>query len=309
MPYTYPPAAPTLSGDVLTIHRFLQNPTLVARRLRTLAQQRYIADALLTGRFQVSGGAITYETGESIFADRDPRAVSPGGEYPLTTLSSGTASLAKTVKWGEDSEITDEAIKRQQMDPVNRALIKLVNQNVKTVDSVAMSAVASAVTATQAAAADWSTASAEQILTDVLLAKANVVALDQGYDPDTVVIDDINWAYAMARFAAAGYFPRENGQSPVLTGEFPVVGGMRWLATTHTPAANTALVVDSTQLGGMADEELGGPGYVAAAGPDAPGVEVKVIRKDEEDKYRVRARRVTVPVVLEPAAGRKITGL
>lgn len=306
MAYTYPPAAPTLSGDVQTISRFLQSPSLVARRLRTLLEQRYIADALLTGRFTVSGGAIQYETGEEIFTDEDPRAVSPGGEYPLTTLGTGTASLAKTVKWGQDALVTDEAIKRQQMDPVNRALTKLANQNVRYVDSVAVAAIASAVTATAAAAADWSTATAEQILTDALLAKANVVALDQGYDPDTVVVDDINHAYAMAKFAAAGYFPREDGSSPVLTGQFPVIGGMRWLPTTHVPAANTALVVDSTQLGGMADEDLGGPGYVKLNGI---GVETKVIRDDEDDQYRLRARRVTVPVVVEPAAGRKITGL
>jgi hypothetical protein len=308
MAYTYPPSAPTLSGDVQTISRFLQSPTLVARRLRTILEQRYIADALLTGRFTVSGGAIQYETGETIFAADDPRAVAPGSEYPLTSLSTGTASLAKTVKWGQDTLITDEAIRRQQMDPVNRGLTKLANSNVKYVDSVAMAAVASAVTATAAALADWSTATAEQILTDALLAKANVVALDQGYDPDVIVVDDINYAYAMARFAAAGYFPRENAAgNPITgTGAFPVIGGLRWLPTTHTVAANTALVADSSQLGGMADEDLGGPGYVKL---DGVGVEVKTMRDDEEDQWRLRCRRVTVPVVVEPAAARKITGL
>lgn len=307
MPYTYPPAAPTISGDTVTISRFLQSPTLVARRLRTLLEQRYIADALLTGRFRAAGGSVQYETGESIFPTDDPRAVSPGAEYPLTTLGTGTASLAKTVKWGQDALVTDEAISRQQMDPVNRALTKLANQNVKYVDSVALSAIASAVTATAAAAADWSAATAAQILEDVALAKASVVALNQGYDPDTVVIDDINWAYAMARFAAAGFVPRENvAQNPVLTGDFPTILGMRWLATPNVPTANVALVVDSTQLGGMADEDLGGPGYVNVNGV---GVQTKVIRDDEDDQWRLRARRVTVPVVVEPAAGRKITGI
>ena len=307
MPYTYPPAAPTISGDTVTISRFLQSPTLVARRLRTLLEQRYIADALLTGRFTVSGGAIQYETGETIFSADNPTAVAPGSEYPLTTLGTGTASIAKTVKWGQDALITDEAIKRQQMDPVNRGLLKLANQNVKYVDSIALSAIASAVTATAAAASDWSTATAAQILEDVALAKANIVALNAGYDPDTVVIDDINWAYAMARFAASGLMPRETAESnPLLTGEFPVILGMRWLATPNVPTANVALVVDSTQLGGMADEDLGGPGYVNVGGI---GVQTKVIREDEEDQYRLRARRVTVPVVVEPAAGRKITGI
>ena len=306
MPYTYPPAGPSISGDTVSISRFLSNPTLVARRLRTLLEQRYISDTLLSGRFTVSGGAVTYETGESIFSGENPRAVAPGMEYPLVSPATGNASIAKTVKWGQDALVTDESIKRRQMDPVNRALLKLANQNVKYVDSVALSAINSAVTASTNAAADWSTATAEQILTDVALAKANIVALNEGYDPDTVVVDDVNWAYAMARFSSAGLMPREGSNNPVLTGDFPVILGMRWLATPNLPAANKALVADSTQLGGMADEDLGGPGYVKAGGI---GTEVKTIRDDENDQYRVRARRVTVPVVVEPAAARWIASI
>ena len=49
MAVLYPPAQPSISGDVVTISRFLNNPTLVARRLRTLAEQRFISDVLLSG--------------------------------------------------------------------------------------------------------------------------------------------------------------------------------------------------------------------------------------------------------------------
>jgi hypothetical protein len=302
---TYPPAAPTVNGDEQTIHYLLQNPNLIARRLRTLLEQRYISDALLRGRFQVVGGAITYESGEPIFAEGDPRAVAPGGEYPLTKIGGGTPSLAKTTKWGQDALVTDEAIKRLKRNPVDRAFAKLTNNNVRYVDSVSMSAISSRVTASQAAAVAWATASAEQILTDVMLAKANVVALNEGFEPDTVVVDDINYAYALAKFIAAGYLPRESANGAVVTGDFPVIQGMTWLSTPNG-IGGTGLVVDSEQLGGMADEELGGPGYAKV---DGVGVEAKSIRDDDEDGYRLRARRVTVPVVLEPAAGRKITGL
>ncbi len=307
MAYTYPPAAPSLSGDVETINRFLRNPTLVQRRLRTLAEQRYISDAILTGRYRAEGGAVLYETGESIFADDDPRGVAPGAEYPLATLGTGAASLAKTVKWGQDTEITDESIARRQMDPVERAFAKLINENVSYVDSVALSAVSSAVTQSTAAAADWSTATAAQILRDVLLAAANIRALNQGYDPDTVVVDDLNHAYALAAFTAAGYFARENdGANPALTGAFPVIGGLRWLPTPNGVAANTAVVLDSKQLGGMADEDLGGEGYASAGGV---GVQVKSIRDQQKDGWRLRCRRVTVPVVVEPASAWKVTGI
>lgn len=310
MAYTYPPAAPTVSGGNVTVdalHKFLGSPSLVARRLRTILEQRYIADTLLTGRYDASGGAVQYESGETNGTDRDPEAVAPGSEYPLVTLSSGTPSIAKTVKWGQDALVTDEALKRLRLNAAERGLTKLANQNVKYVDSVALAAIASAVTATAAAAADWSVASAKQILTDVALAKAQIVALNEGYMPDTVVVDDINWAYAMAAFADAGYVPRETANAnPIITGQFPVVLGMRWLATPNTPVTNTAIVADTTQLGGMADEDLGGPGYVKINGI---GVEVKSIRDDDNDQYRLRARRVTVPVVNEPGAARKITGI
>lgn len=303
----YPPAPPTLSGDVETINRFLSSPTQVNRRLRTLAENRYIADAILTGRFSVEGGAILYETGESIFSDEAPLAVAAGSEYPLVTTGTGTASLASVVKWGQDTLVTDESIRRRQVDPVNRAMVKLVNQNVKTVDSVALAAVASAVTQSTNAAADWSTATGAQILKDVMLAKANISALNQGFGADTVVVDDINWANAMAAFVAGGYFARESDSSnPALTGMFPVIGGMRWLSTPNVPEANKAYVLDSTQLGGMADEQLGGPGY-SNQGP--PGVEGKSIRDDENDGWRLRVRRVTVPVVLEPGAAWKIAAI
>lgn len=307
MPYTYPPAAPTISGDAVTISRFLNDPTLIARRLRTILEQRFIADSLLTGRYSVSGGAVQYETGEPIYTNDTPRAVAPGAEYPLTGAPTGVASIAKTVKWGQDTIVTDESISRQKMQPVNRALTKLGNQNVKYVDSVALSAISSAVTQTTAAAAAWTSATAAQIFKDVALAKANIVALNQGYDPDTVVVSDLAWANALSAFVASGYLSRENAaQNPTLTGDFPVINGLRWLVTPNLPTANTALVLDSTVLGGMADENIGGPGYASA---DGIGVEVKSIREDENDQYRLRARRVTVPIVVEPAAAWKLTGI
>lgn len=305
MPYTYPPAAPTLSGDVETINRFLQSPTLVSRALRTLAQQRYISDRVLSQRFQVSGGAVLYETGESIFTADNPRAVAPGSEYPLTTAPTGQASIAKTVKWGQDTKVTDEAITRQLMNPVNRALLKLVNQNVKFIDGIALSAIASSITNTTAVAASWKTATPAQMLTDVSQAKASILALNQGYDPDTVVLDDATWARAYAGFVSGGFLPREAAAGAVVTGQFAVIDGMTFLPTPNLPTPGTILIVDSKMLGGMADEDLGGPGYANAG---APGVEGKSIRDDEDDLYRLRMRRVTVPIVQEPAAGFVLTG-
>lgn len=306
MPYTYPAAAPTISGDNVTISRFLNNPALVARRMRTLLEQRFIAARILSQRFDVEGGAVIFETGESIYANDDPRPIAPLSEYPLSTTTTGVASVAPVVKIGEDEPISDEAIKRLKMSPVNRALLKLANTAVKKVDATALSAIATAVTATQAATGSWSGAgTAAQILADASDVKADILALNMGYDPDTVLLDDVTYAAVLAKFIAAGFLPRE-GNNPVATGNFPVILGMTWLPTPNLPTAGTAMVLDSTQLGGIGVEDLGGPGYTTV---NDTGVQTKVIRQDEVDGYLARVRATNVPVVLEPAAAKKVTGV
>jgi hypothetical protein len=91
----------------------------------------------------------------------------------------------------------------------------------------------------------------------------------------------------------------------VTTGNFAVIDGMTFLPTPNLPTAGTILIADSSMLGGMADEDLGGPGYTNAG---APGVEGKTIRDDDDDKWKLRMRRVCVPIVQEPAAGFVLTG-
>lgn len=307
MAFTYPPAAPSFDGDSLKIHRFLQNPTLVAKRVQDLLQRRYIADVLLSQRLSVQGGAVVYESGEPLGTDEHPRAVAPGSEFPLVSLGSGTPSVARTTKWGQDAEVTDEAIKRLGINPVNRGLTKLANQNVMHVDGLAMSAISSAVTTTKALPSVVKDMTAEQILTEVLTAKAQIVNLEEGYDPNTVALDAMSYAFIKAKFIAAGYLPREGAANAIKTGDFPTVEGMLWLPTPHG-VPGEIVVADTEQLGGMADEDLGSPGYVRSSAPGTAPVEVKTIRKDENDMYRMRARRVTVPVVLEPRAALRLTG-
>lgn len=308
--YTYPaPPAKVTGGDTLEIHHLLQSPTLIARRLRSLLENRFIADTLLTGRFEAHGGAVLYETGESIFNEDDPEAIAPGGAYPLTEAKAGELAAARVDKWGRDTPITDEAIKRLGINPVDRALTKLVNTTVRFVDSAALGVIASKVTNTYdttgaSAPGAWTTA--KGLIGGVLQAMATVDSLDEGYALDTIVLRDAQWATAMSVLVEAGMLPREAG-NPLLTGDWPETLGLRWLKSNHTPTADP-LLVDSTQLGGMADEKQLSPGYASAGGI---GVETKVIREEKVDRYLARARRVTVPVVLEPAGAVRVvnTGL
>lgn len=300
--YTYPaPPATVVGGDKVDVHHLMNTPALIARRVRELLDGRYIADALLTGRFQAVGGAVLYETGEPIETEDDPEAVAPGAGYPLTKANSGTLAAAKTTKWGRDTEVTDEAISRLGINPVDRAFAKLVNRSVRFVDSAAMGVIASRLSETYDVTAAgnpgaWTTADA--IVEGALLAKAQVDTLNEGFNLNVIVLNDTQWARVIARLHSKGYFPREQG-NPLLTNIWPEAFGLTWMKTPNTVGPNPVML-DTAQLGGMADENIGGPGYIQTGGV---GVETKAIREDKLDKYLLRARRVTVPVVTEPQAG------
>lgn len=306
MPGTYPAGAPTLSGDLLTISRFLDSPTHIQRRLRTFRDLRFVSDQILTQRFRSSGGAVLYEQSEPFVTDRALEAVSAGAEYPMANMPTGTAAVAAIVKWGQKVRLTDEEIARNAYGgaAVDRALQKVVNSIISKVDAVTISAVKSALADTATAGIwDSATAANRKPLDDILLAIQAVKDRNLGYFPDTLVVSPKGYTYLMLNDAIAQLRKREESSNPVYTGMIETIAGLTVIVT---PAlSTTALVLDSKQLGGMADEMDGAPGYAVAD----LAVQVKPIRKDELDAWDLQGRRKTVPVVQETGAGQEITGV
>jgi hypothetical protein len=304
---TYPPNPATLVDPVLSASRFLKQPTFVARRIQEIGELRYVGDALLKGRADATGGAIGYEQWEGLFADAAPEAVAPGSEYTMTTIQDGPAGLARVVKNGKDTLVTDESIQRRNMDPVEKGLRKLVNSAAAAIDGSIISLVASSITNSAAAESAW-TGATPKILRDILKAKAAVRGLNQGYNPDALLIDDEVWAYVASDPVIAAALAREDKTNAVYSGRFDVIAGLEIIPTN---AANlpggvntSAWVVDTNQLGFIATEDLGG-GYQQAG----ELVQTKVIREDLNDGWRLRERTNFVPVVTDPGAGYKITGV
>jgi hypothetical protein len=305
----YPPSPPTLTGDTFNISRFLLSPTMVNRRLRDLSDRRFLADYLLVGRAQASGGAIAYGIGESIETDRDPGAVNAGGEYPRALAPLGTAALANITKWGQDVPLTDEAVGRQdnQLINVDRILTKVLNRIVAKVDGVTLAAVAAAVTQTQAAAFAWNTSTADPFL-DVMLAAAQVDDLTEGYETDTVVVTSTLYARLVANQKVISGLARESTNTVTSTGEVKVIAGHTLVPVpaSRMPSGTTVMVMDRMQLGSLGYERIPSPEY---AGDPANGIE-SFVRRDPSanDSWLVRGRRPVVPIVQEPACAVKITG-
>lgn len=305
MPGAYPAAPPSLSGDLVSVSRFLEQPAQLQRRLRTFQDLRFVSDQLLTQRFRTTGGAVLYEMSEPFVSDRTVTAVSAGAEYPSANLPTGTAGMAAVSKWGQKASVTDEEITRAVFGGtvVDRNLRKLVNSIIKQVDAVTMSAIMSAITATFDVTASsgvaW-TGSGPTILRDILEAKAAVVGLNLGYNPDTLAVNDTAYAILMSDEKIAALWQREVSTNPIYTGMVEKIAGLNIVVS---PAITNPVLLDSSQLGGMADEMASAPGYAMSD----LAVQVKAIRIDAADKWDLQGRRLTVPVIQEPGAGIEIT--
>ena len=306
VPGAYPPPVPTLSGDLLTVHRLLQSPALLERRLRTLAELRFVADLILTGRYRSSGGAVSYEISEPTMNTRAIQAIPPGSEYPRDTPGSGTAAVAAVSKWGEAVPLTDELLKRSVYmgQELNRALLKTANTVISKVDRLTTAAVASAVTQVSAATAAWNAAS-PALFRDVEVAGAKVVDQNQGYNPNAVLMSTTKAAMMVTDPAIATLRRREDSTNPIYGGGMEFLGKYRVISTAASNLPSDDIwVFDADQLGGMADELEVDPGYATLEN----GLQYKTVRMETRDAWDIMARRITVPIVREPGAAVKITG-
>lgn len=306
MPVSYPPAPPSLSNNLVTIHRLLSSPTLVQRRLRQISDLRFVGDRILTQRWRTSGGAVQYEISEPIQNTREVKAIAPGAEYPRDTPGIGTAAVAAVSKWGEAVFLSDESIKRSVYggQVVDRALRKTINTIINKVDRLVIAAVAANVTATSSAIAGWENDSSARMYRDIELAAAQVIDLNDGYNPDSVLMSTEKYALLITDPNIASLRRREASDNPIYGGDIEMIGKYRII---HTASSNLpsddVWVFDSDQLGGMADEAEQDPGYATTEN----NVQVQTLRVPERDGWDLMARRITVPVVSEPSAAIKIT--
>lgn len=296
--YTYPLAAPSGELTKEQVHLILSRPSLIARRLADITSMGFVADYLLRTPLDATGGGVFYESGEPAFAVSKPEPVAPNGEYPKANLSQGDVLSAKTVKWGIETDVTDEKIAREGISVLDRALARISNSIIQHVDSTAWGVIASQVTSTVSSSAWTTPGTAVKAITKVRQERAQ---LGTGIDLNTVVLSAEQYGNVLGMLVDAKVLPSE-GPNLVLDGTVPVNAlGLTWVTSPHVTGTDPWLV-DPALLGGMANEKIGGPDYSAVG-----SIEARTAR-GVRDNYEVRGRRVTVPVVLEPLAGVRITG-
>jgi hypothetical protein len=126
-----------------------------------------------------------------------------------------------------------------------------------------------------------------------------------GYRPDTIVMSSTKYAYMASDEKINTLRRREATDNPVYGGDIEVLGGLVIIkAPLSSLPSDDVWILDSKQLGGMADEANVDPGYTVSE----MAVQIQTERLATKDSWEMWGRRITVPVVQEPGAAVKITG-
>jgi hypothetical protein len=302
---TYP-YSPTLTVDAL-----LKQPRVLARDLASLAWQRFVADRIFArGTSEmVAGGAAIYQRAESIFPDRDAEEVGVRAEFPRTGWTEALLTAAVR-KFGLEVPISFESIRRNQMDQIMRAQIKLANAVVKFVDTQAMTLLTTdGAISTSAASGDWSTA-ATDIVADIANARKVITDQNEGYEGDTMILNPAQELDLLLDADIRNALPRETSTTNAVMQGRPIpIMGIRTLLVTPQLTAGTVFILNGGIVGTIADEQPDAQeGYVGYAPAGGPSLYAKVYEETGRDEKIVRAARFPAMWIAEPKAAYKITG-
>lgn len=143
MPFSHPLAPPTLSGNNVTLDLLLNSPTRVNRFIQAISLQRFAFPQLFADAGSISGGAVIYDQADinQLYPLNFPEVVQAGMEFPIINDARVSPKVAAVAKWGGKIFITDEARDRNDLLLWNRAMRKVSNAMVRTLDSVAVAAI------------------------------------------------------------------------------------------------------------------------------------------------------------------------
>lgn len=163
-PVAHPLAAPTFSGNVITIDTMLQQPTRITAFLQDITLQRFLLDRIFSSDGGVTGGAVVFDllTENEIYLDRDVEPVAPGSEFPIVTSSRRAPRVAEVEKFGGKYFFTDEARDRNDQSAFRNENIKLGNTIVRKLNARAVETMNAAIVAngglSEFVGNDWSAA-------------------------------------------------------------------------------------------------------------------------------------------------------
>lgn len=190
------PVRSYLDGPRVTVDSFLKNPLQIPALVFQMADQQFLADALLRSAGPIQGGVAEFYTSTPFYADSDSGKRAEFAEVPVAVTSRGAPSVSYVAERALAILISDEMKRRMNVDPVNTQLMQVRNTLVKNWDDAFITAVKAAITQSVDNSTAWgsqTTGSAIRAdITDAMKLIATASAPGQstsfGFKADTLVV-------------------------------------------------------------------------------------------------------------------------
>lgn len=188
----------TQDGPRLTVSMMLKSPTLIPKRVISMMDQAFLADAVLRKASDAPSGSVLFFESTPLFAEDEPEILDEFGEIPTTNGSLGTPKVSRVVRRALGLRVSKTMIDRNNADMVNIQTVQIRNTMVRAWEDAFFSAVV-ANGSVQVMMTDKSWQAADShIRQDVNAAKflISTAAADDagdqkfGYEADTLIISE-----------------------------------------------------------------------------------------------------------------------
>lgn len=191
-------ALPNISvndGPLVTINEWLKDPLRVPIYMVDIMKQGFLADAVLRQAGSAPAGVVKYYETNPLYADSTVLNRAEFGEVPVARTSLGQPNVAFSVEKSLAVIISDEDVRRSDIDKLQIRMTQVKNSMIRAWDDVFLQAVlTNANVQTATAATAWATGTTD-IRADILTAmKLIETATDAngsilGYQCDTMIVN------------------------------------------------------------------------------------------------------------------------
>lgn len=301
------PIVSTSDGPRVTVNDLVKNPTVIPRRIISMAENQFVVDSLLRPGGS-NYGTVEFYQSSPLFMDNDAAIKPEFGEYRIGTSSEGALMVAISVNKGLSIMISEEMRRRNKIDRVNQQLTQVRNTIVRGWDRTGRDAIIAALTAagqTHAVATAWdATTGTINVRKDILASKLVVTEAESGdqdenflgFIPDTMVCSPyIANVIVMDDSFAGVYRGNLAAESVLYAGKLPQqITDLTVMVSRDWPD-DSVLVCERGTLGFISDER--------------PLQATPLYERQEREVWRSDVSRISAIGIDQPKAGVLITGV
>ncbi len=129
------PVTDSQAGPRITVNEFLKDPLIIRELVLKILDRKFMADAVLRNAGQTASGVIKYRESSPLFANSDAQTRAEFAEVPIAETAEGEARVAMVEERALAIVVSDEMVRRQVIDPVQRQLLRVHNTMLRSWDN------------------------------------------------------------------------------------------------------------------------------------------------------------------------------